>query len=126
MKIVPKCSYVFSFTVFMNAAIPIAAVLIVSMDFVNGVNYDCVFKYKWCGIEEGGEQDANLLHICSSSGREWKMPTCLLGPEAAQSVQHSPKLLGEYELRFCKWNACEIWGQFSSSWQNTEVMFVSL
>lgn len=33
MEIVAKSSYMFSFTVFMNAAIPIAAVLIVSMDF---------------------------------------------------------------------------------------------
>lgn len=120
MKIVSKCSCVFSFTVFMNAAIPIAAVLIVSMDFLNSANYEWIFKYKWCGIGEGEEQDASLLHTCSSSGREWKMPTWLLRLEAGQSMQHSPKLLREYELRFCKWNACEIWSLFPSLWQSTD------
>lgn len=72
------------------------------------------------GIGGGGEQDASLLHICSSSEKEWKMPTYLLGSEAAQSMQHSSKLLREYELRFCTWNACEIWSLFPSLRQSTD------
>lgn len=43
-------------------------------------------------------------------------------PEAAWSMQHSPKLLREYTFRFSKLNAYEMWHvcAFPSLWQNTD------
>lgn len=96
----------FSFTVFMNAAIPIAAVLIVSMDFVNSVNYNCLFKYKWnWGRRRTGCKPAAHLQFFWERMENANLPSgTRSSPEHAALLQTVKRVWIKILYMKCLWN----------------------